>query len=379
MKRNLRTSVAAMVLVLAGCTRAAPLSPVSPPSPVSPVPPAGPGPVPASARAVRVGMAPVAPWESFRVERDHDGPLDLHVARDEKPRPVVLLLQGSKCYPLFSYRVKDGARTLVSQLIFSDVAHYTGPPVHFAALERRGIHSFGDRPSERPTCTHEFGGVTKTERVRDVVDAVRALEREPWVKGMLIVGHSEGADVAAGAAKALGDGHVGAVGLFSGAGPTQFFDFVMDARHEGDPSRVQEVFEDMLFVTGPKAEGRYRGTPIERWTTYAIDSTPLDDLRDLRVPVFVVQGTADAKASVEGADLLTLELLRNPARKVGYLLLPDSDHDLMTKDGRDLAGDVMKAFVEWAVGPRRGREVRTGSVDSTHPVHASDEGAPRGP
>ena len=265
------------------------------------------------------------------------------------------------CYPLFSYREKNGRREIVSPLIFTDVADKELPPVYFAAVERRGITSFGDRPKERPQCTDDFGAVTKTDRVRDLADAISALRKQPWAGKVYIVGHSEGVDVAAGVARLLGDDAVAGLALLSGGGPTQFFDFVMEARHNKDDKRVQATFDDMISVTGPQAEGKLNGLPIKRWKTFALDSTPLDDLRGLRLPVFVAQGTLDVKSYVEGADLLVLELLRNATRPVRYLMLPDSDHDFMSADGKvDQSGRVVKDFLRWVTGSKPERSVQMG-------------------
>jgi pimeloyl-ACP methyl ester carboxylesterase len=313
---------------------------------------------PARSTLTRIEASPKPGWDKWRLERGALPKLDVYVARDGERRPLVVLIQGSKCYPLFSYRDRDGKRTLVTQLIFGDEGDsLTDPKVHLAAVERRGLQSFGARPTERPQCTDQFGAVTKPDRVQDVADAVLALSRQPWVDGVLLVGHSEGADVASGVAKRLKD-EIKAVALLGGAGATQFFDFVAEAHQKGDWKQVGRAFGDLIWMTGGSANGRYNGLPIERWKTFAIDSTPLDDLRPLTVPVFVAQGGADGHASVEGSDVMVLELLRDARRKVSYLVLPDDDHDFMSqRTHEDHRVKVLHDFIVWALDPDKQRSV----------------------
>ena len=306
------------------------------------------------------GLSKVPPWQQWRLVRTGAPALDLFSVHTNERRPVVVIIQGSKCYPLFSLREKDGVTKMITPLIFEEVGDKRLPAVHFLAVERRGIKSFGARPAERPVCTDDFGGVTKEDRVRDVADAIVAVSAQPWAANFIVVGHSEGADVASGVAKRLGEKYVSTVALFSGGGPTQFFDFAMEARHRKDDKMLQTVFDDLVWITSDKAEGKYNGYPIKRWVSYALHSSPLDDLRDSAIPVFVAQGSGDIQASVEGSDLLVMELLRNPARKVSYLMMPDVDHDYVDSRHQGHRVDLMLTFLRWALDPHKAREVHVG-------------------
>lgn len=306
------------------------------------------------------GPTELAPWSRWTLERPQAPAIDVFSAHSLEARPVVVVIQGSKCYPVFSYREKDGVSKIVTPLIFEEVTDPRLPRVHVVAVERRGIKSFGPRPTDRPECTDAFGGVTKDDRVRDVADAVLALSQQPWARGFFLLGHSEGVDVATGVAKRLGPKYIKAVGLLSGGGPTQFFDFAMAARRSKDDKALKRVFDDMVWITSKDAEGKYNGFPIKRWRSYALASSPLDDLRDLSIPVFVAQGAADAQASVEGSDLLVLELLRNPTRSVRYVLVPDGDHDFRDAEHRPHHVEVVLDFLTWALDPARPRGLRIG-------------------
>lgn len=96
----------------------------------------------------------------------------------------------------------------------------------------------------------------------------------------------------------------------------------------------------------------YAGHVAERWTSYTVNSTPLQDLRCSDVPVFVLQGDRDAASSIVSSDVFVLELMRqNPALPITYWMLPGVDHDLRAADGTSLKQRVLEAFFDFAQDP----------------------------
>ncbi len=309
-----------------------------------------------------VGATGYKVLERWGVTRPNGPPLDVYVARTEGRRPLVVLVQGSHCLPLFMSRPGREVSTL---FVRPDQLERELGRVSFAVVERRGLRSFGAAPASEAEaktlarCTAEHGGVDKRERVADVADAVRALRGQPWVGPVFVLGHSEGADVAAGVAGRLGDAFAG-VGLLSGAGPTRFFDDIANARRQGRPVAVKAALDDLIALTGPQPPAEYAGAASVRQLSYAVDSTPLDDLRASALPIFVAGGTRDEKSPIESADLFVAEMLRARARRLRYVMLPDLDHAYMTPDGADRMPDVLRAFVDWALEPMKGRDVHLG-------------------
>jgi pimeloyl-ACP methyl ester carboxylesterase len=319
--------------------------------------------------ARRVGRSPLKDYEVWQVTRS-DGPsLAVYVARqdEQSKKPLVLYLQGSHCLPLFMISEKDGRRREKSTVLFSETVPAELSRVHFAAIERRGLKSFGAPPASEAEartaarCTPEHGSVSKRERVKDAADTVLALSKEPWVGGIFLLGHSEGAYVASGTVRHLGDGSVNAVGLLSGPGPTQFFDFLIEGRRRGDLVEVKTVFDELIWITGSSASGDYRGAAIERQVSYGVDSTSIDDLRDSHVPIFVANGTDDDQSPPESADVFVAEMLRSRSRLLRYVILPGMDHAYYSRsEDKDHAGRVLKSFVDWALAPQKDRSVLLG-------------------
>lgn len=200
----------------------------------------------------------------------------------------------------------------------------------------------------------------------DVVAAVRALARQDWVGPIYLLGHSEGADVAAGAGKTLGSAIAG-VGLLSGAGATRFFDSVAVAHRHSDLAGVKSALDDLIALTGDHPPAEYSGASNVRQVTYAIDSTPLDDLRMTTLPLFVAGGTEDEKAPIESADLFVAEILRNKTRGVKYLILPGMDHGYNTADGTSHMVQVIGAFLDWTATAKKERSVLLGLGGGAHP------------
>jgi hypothetical protein len=180
------------------------------------------------------------------------------------------------------------------------------------------------------------------------------------VSKVLVAGHSEGADVASGAMRYLAPTDVTAVGFLASGGISQFFDLVMEGRRTGDATRAQQAFDELLAITGESPPASYQGFPKERFQTFAIDSTPLDDLASSTVPIFVAQGTADRNSAPESADAFVVELLRrDPKHPVHYLILAGLDHRFQDARGAGHAEDVLARFVTWASTDPKTRTVET--------------------
>jgi len=114
----------------------------------------------------------------------------------------------------------------------------------------------------------------------------------------------------------------------------------------------------VLSLENPLGVGLTATSNFNRDRDYA--SSPLDDLRDSAIPVFVAHGSRDNKAAVEGSDVLVMELLRNPARRVSYITMPDVDHDYVDLEGHAHHIDLMLVFLRWALDPQEAREAHIG-------------------
>lgn len=303
---------------------------------------------------------PLERWRKWEIQRKDLPSLDIYGIVDKsKKKPVLVMIQGSKCYPLF--RKKDGK--LVSPLLVYESSFFRKFDMHVVALERRGIRSFEPISEElsgkdpRARCSSTYGGFTKQERVRDILDGLSVMKQQPWFGKAVLMGHSEGVDVVTAVAKELPAEQVLALGLFSGAAPSNFFDFIVGGRKTSNLKQVQSIFDDLIWMTGPTAEGKYGGYPIARFRSFFVETSNLDEALASAAPMYVANGILDHKAPVEGADLFVVEVLRKqPSRKVHYINYSGLDHDFTDKSNLDHSAQVLDKFITWALEEKKERK-----------------------
>jgi pimeloyl-ACP methyl ester carboxylesterase len=300
-------------------------------------------------------------WTEYAIE----GParrVRVYVAHDDQPKPVVFLLQGSGCYPSFTVD-EHGAYHATS--LFQDVVAAARRRVHFAVVERPGItHMKFDaamtqeekrRAFElaRFRCSKEFyEHATKTVRVDDVRTAMTALASEPWASGFILAGHSEGTHVATGVLASRPAERVLAAGLFASAGPTSFWTgYVSDGATRAG---FERTFNRIRMLQAADDGLMDQGLPARRWKTFAIESTPLDDVRASTVPLFVAHGTRDG--TILAPDLFVIEAIRQqPSRALRYVVLENGDHGFETGSGpgQRRVTEIFNDFLDWALDPQR--------------------------
>jgi pimeloyl-ACP methyl ester carboxylesterase len=273
--------------------------------------------VPAAASSrdqlTRVRPLPGSPWAAYLLV----GPTEsrtVYLAHDSQRKPVVLLLQGSGRSPLFTHDEHGFSGTT----IFEDFVSKNSTRYHFALVEKRGVGILDfqaglsheeqvrafDEAGER--CSQAFwANDTRTARVDDAARLVQVLNASQWVSGIIVVGHSEGTQVATGLVKRLGTRLAGA-GLLSSAGPTQFFGMYVAAGGP-DRGRFRETFESMRMLQSAAPAVEWRGLPPRRWKSYALETTPLEDVQHSPVPLYVAHGGREG--NILAADLLVLEAI----------------------------------------------------------------------
>jgi pimeloyl-ACP methyl ester carboxylesterase len=284
----------------------------------------------------------------------------IYLAHDNQPRPIVFLLQGSGCAPSFTV---DGDGTYHPTSLFQDVVAAASRRVHFAVVEKPGVASlkFDAAMNQQEKlrafelagvrCSQEFfENATKTVRVNDVRVAMTALAGQPWASGFILVGHSEGTHVATGVLRTHPAEKVLAAALFASAGPTPFWSgYVSDG---GTRDGFERAFNRVRMLQGADDGLMYEGLPARRWKTFWLESTPLDDVRESMVPLFVAHGTRDG--TILAPDLFVMEALRQqPTRALRYVVLENGDHAFETAPGQSRIPEIFKDFLDWALNSDR--------------------------
>jgi pimeloyl-ACP methyl ester carboxylesterase len=300
-------------------------------------------------------------WARYRTETDgHD--IDLYIARDSTPKPVVILLHGSGCAPLMTIAA-DGA--LHDTSLFQDLIAPRLKRLHFVMIEKRGIDPLRFAPgmtqrekesaferAERECSTEYMQHVTKQERVQDVLSVLRVLVVQPWTRHLILAGHSEGTHVATGVLRNVQGSEITAAGLFASAGPIPFFGGYAAKGASADREAFRSIFEQVRQLQGADDDFMHQGLPARRWKTFWLASTPIEDVRESTVPLFVAQGSRDG--STLSADLFALEAIRQQAtRPLRYVVMIDGGHAFETPDGRSRLAELFDDYIGWALDPKK--------------------------
>jgi pimeloyl-ACP methyl ester carboxylesterase len=305
-------------------------------------------------------VAPGGSWSEYSIS----GPVRqvrIYLARDDEPKPVLVLLQGSGCMPSFTV---DGGGRYHPTSLFQDVIATASQRVHLVVVDKPGVSSlkfdaamtqdeqlsaFEDASAN---CSDEFfDNATKAVRVDDVRVAMTALARQSWASGFILVGHSEGTHVATGVLKSRPAESVLAAALFASAGPTPFWGGYI-AADGGSRTGFERAFNRVRMLQTADDGFMYEGLPARRWRTFWLESTPLDDVRESAVPLFVAHGTRDG--TILAPDLFVIEAVRQqPTRPLRYVVLENGDHAFETAPGRSRLPEVFSDFLEWALDAGR--------------------------
>ncbi|HRX84212.1 MAG TPA: hypothetical protein P5572_04255 [Phycisphaerae bacterium] len=253
-------------------------------------------------------------------------------------RPVLVYVEGSGAQSQF---VRMGDR--IGYSVFGLIAQHAGDRYHVATTEKRGV-AFGD-PGRRGIAegaSAEYNAhATLAERVADVRLLLDVLLAAPQVdpRKVLVVGHSEGADVAA--AAAAEDDRITHVAFLSGGGAAQFFDFFVMCRKqmaaegasaEDVEKAIGQIEADMRAVLAdPESTTRfYQGHAFRRWSTFAMTASA-DNLLRTRAKLFLAHGTADTSVPIESFDSLIVELLRHGRTDFTERRCVDCDHSFIKR------------------------------------------------
>lgn len=288
-------------------------------------------------------------------------------ARDSDSRPLVVSVQGSGCSSVFGLTDEGQVFGGLQNIIRRDF----GDRVRVLVVEKPGV-SFADRP-ERPGvgegCSETFLHEQTVERWTEALRAAIAeAVHQPGVDPcrVLILGHSEGADMAAHVA-AANPGLVSHIGLLAGAGVSQLFDMMViastphrpDEPEEGRNERTMRVIAEWRKIAAdPESTSRMAwGHPYRRWSSFMAHS-PAASLEQIATttPMFLAHGTADRSSPIESFDAAVARVLvaggdpvirRIPGVDHGFAPVGDAAGSGSGTQGIEGLKAIMAEAVEW--------------------------------
>lgn len=256
----------------------------------------------------------------------------LRQADQEKKLPLVVCVQGSGCQSVFlEYKgmiVSTGTEAVALRDFKGQVRALVveKPGVEFLKQPKRP----GSGTEGSPEYNREFSLSRWVEAINAAVLAAREIEAVDASK-VLLLGHSEGGQVACGVAAI--NPSVTHVAVMAGGGPTQLHDLIQLARKGAlyDPAMPPQERVDVLLsdwkkvLAEPKATNKFiLGHTHLRWSSF-LASSPIESLLKTKAKVFIAQGTADTNSLPESADVLYAEMLAR-GRDVTYERIEGADH-----------------------------------------------------
>jgi predicted esterase len=267
--------------------------------------------------------------------------------------PLAVFVQGSGCQSVFRKRedrISGDAQYLLSQA--------AGVRARVLVVEKPGVNFLDEasHPGTAEGASRAFLEEHTLPRWAEAINAaIRAARRLPEIDPArtLILGHSEGAIVAA--RVAASDHAVTHVACLAGGGHTQLFDFIALARagQMGDPSqppedRVRAILDGWAAVRAePESTTKFLwGHPYRRMASF-LESSTSEDLLRCRARVYLAHGTADTKVPITAFDVLYAELLAH-GRDVTAERIEGADHGFRQERG-DGSPQGMRAVMDCAL------------------------------
>ncbi len=243
------------------------------------------------------------------------------------PRPLLVVLQGSGCGPLFEPRSGDnGQESHLAATSGQDVIHrFAAGRFAVLVVEKPGVRSEasptaskGSSDGGSPEFRRAHSLAAWSHSVSLAIDAAKRDARVDVGSQVRLLGISEGAITAARVARERDD--VSHVAFISGFGCDQWRDMLIVARRQAEaasatksaPERTADVhaaIEAMEhgfrgIASDPTSADRlFAGQTYLYWSTFG-RACPADDLARTSADVFVAYGTADEQVDPSGIEAI---------------------------------------------------------------------------
>ncbi len=282
-----------------------------------------------------------------------------YLAPGEGARPLLILIQGSGCEPVFVDNGEGLSATAGQDLIHMLAAgRFT-----LIVVDKEGVEPLKSRTAADGTaadCTpaflagHSLDGWT--QRLASAIDAAKATDFVDATEGVRVMGLSEGAITAARLARMRAD--VTHTAFISGFGCHQWRDMLVVARRNAEPEGPQAArsaaaaMEEGLraVAADPGAQTIFEGQTHLFWSSFG-RACPADDLAASPSDVFVAYGTADEAVDANGVEAITAaRLSANKPVRVERVI--GGSHVLNTPDTEpfEVLIGVFGTAIDWMAG-----------------------------
>ena len=308
----------------------------------------------AAAEATETGRFKIGKTEvvGYRLTQEGAPDVEYFLSKTDQPAPLVVLIQGSGCAPVFSgLDTPRRASNIYGYIELAQQGKYAVMVVDKPYAPKDKPVGDGGSIIACPTEFNEY--FTYENWVRHLGRAYDHAAQQPWVRAgsSLVLGVSEGATAAAGLAEK--EGRVTNVAMVSGSGPSQLFDFVAGAYAAGGSdddiqARLDEVeaTREKIAAAPDDAKTLAWGHPYKRWASFFRTSST-QSLLKAQAKVYIVGGMKDKNVPILGAEAMASELL-GAGHDVTMRRVPKAGHNLLPAGAP--AGNMWPEYqriVEW--------------------------------
>lgn len=159
------------------------------------------------------------------------------------------------------------------------------------------------------------------------------VEKIPNLKKCILLGHSEGSDVAAKLCTV--NKSITHLGYWSGGGNSQFYDFPLFISKEMSSGAItqeeglkqyESLIEQYKLMLSEKdsIDKQWYGNSFTRWAYF--NDPPIESLVKIDIPIYLVMGVSDNAVPFESAMLIPVEFARLRKDNLTHRFLPHLDH-----------------------------------------------------
>ena len=296
---------------------------------------------------VATHSAGTASFVQYQLPLADGATVEYFISKSRQPAPLVLMIQGSGCIPVFSGLGTPAKKShMFSYIDWVRTEKY-------AVMVVNKPYSPPTPPSGQGTalaCPDQFNQYfTLDSWVRALRLAFDHAQQLPWVKPgpVLVLGVSEGGTVAT--ALAAADPRISNVAMIGSSGPTQLYDFVLNAysssKSDEEISRKLEELEQRrqsIMAAPDSAKDFAWGHPYKRWSSFFRTSST-SNLLKTQARVYIASGMRDVNVPILSTESMASELIA-AGHDVTMRRVPNAGHDLIPAAGNydDLAAEYAR-------------------------------------
>ncbi len=274
----------------------------------------------------------------------------------EKPKNLIVYIQGTDANPIFSYKMEK--EKPVFYRWFGDDFQNIDSTSTFAIIPKpsmEGIYEEGNVNIPQKYYENNYKEYRVNQIHKSIEDIVNKHMDSP--NKIIVYGHSEGATIAS--ALALKNDKITHLGFWSGNVLNNFYEFSLFNRIESlkgnlsDSTAHQNIMEIIdwykdVIEKPSSTDLDHFGFTNKRWSTY--EKPPIEELLAIDIPIFAMFATEDESTPIETAYLIPIQFMENRKNNLTFEVCIGCNHSYIQKKGEKEINQwdsIFADFMQW--------------------------------